>query len=202
MHALEQPYDDSAPVVVDQRVMFHGITWSHYQALLGMRGEKSVPRISYLEGKVELMSPSRYHERIKTTLARLVEHYAVEMGLPLNGYGSWTLEDESEEAGAEADECYCLGPPGDLPDLAIEVIWTHGGLDKLEIYRRLGVREVWIWKRKAISVHLLGDDGYHEVGASLLLPELDLKLIAELCLAEDQLKAIRSLNQAIRSSAE
>lgn len=26
----------------------------------------------------------------------------------------------------------------DRPDIAVEVIWTSGGLDKLEIYRKLG----------------------------------------------------------------
>lgn len=29
------------------------------------------------------------------------------------------------------------------PHLAIEVVWTSGGLDKLDVYRKLGVREVW-----------------------------------------------------------
>jgi hypothetical protein len=32
-----------------------------------------------------------------------------------------------------------------LPDLAIELTWTWGGLDKLEIYSKLGVPEVWYW---------------------------------------------------------
>jgi hypothetical protein len=33
-----------------------------------------------------------------------------------------------------------------LPDVAIEVIWTRGGLDKLDVYRGLGVPEVWTWQ--------------------------------------------------------
>jgi hypothetical protein len=37
----------------------------------------------------------------------------------------------------------------------IEVVWTSGGLGKLEIYRRLGVGEFWQWKRGRIQVHLL-----------------------------------------------
>jgi hypothetical protein len=31
------------------------------------------------------------------------------------------------------------------------VIWTSGGIDKLEVYRRLRVREVWIWKSGRIE---------------------------------------------------
>jgi Uma2 family endonuclease len=55
------------------------------------------------------------------------------------------------------DECYIVGPDQnkEVPDLALEVVWTSGGLDKLEIYRRLGVGEVWIWKDGRITVHAL-----------------------------------------------
>ena len=40
---------------------------------------------------------------------------------------SWTLKDESEDAGAEPDECYLLGEMGhkQVPDLAIEVEWSR-----------------------------------------------------------------------------
>jgi len=72
-----------------------------------------------------------------------------ETGIQLEGVGSWTLKSSREERGAEPDEGYTVGrvvgddeDDGDCPDIAIEVVWTAGGLDKLEIYRRLGVREV------------------------------------------------------------
>ena len=75
-----------------------------------------------------------------------------------------------KEAGCEADECYIFGPrPRDKarPDLAIEVVWTSGGLDKLEVYRRLEVGEVWFWKDGVIAVHVLDRDGeLGEVGVS------------------------------------
>src|SRR5262245_26226187 len=45
----------------DQRVLVYGVSWAHYEAHLAMRGEKSVPRIAYLRGTLELMSPSRDH---------------------------------------------------------------------------------------------------------------------------------------------
>lgn len=58
---------------VDQRVDLHGLRWTDYEALLAMRGESARPRITYLAGTVELVRPSRPHERIKTTMARLLE---------------------------------------------------------------------------------------------------------------------------------
>src|SRR6185369_3053421 len=128
-----------------------------------LRGEKSVPRLAYLEGALELMSPSRDHERIKSYIGRLVEAYAYDRGIDLSPYGNWTLKSAPGEAGLEPDECYLIGDQGrDVPDLAIEVVWTSGGIDKLEIYRRLGINEVWFWREGRLEVHLLQPEGYVE----------------------------------------
>lgn len=53
-----------------------------------MRGEQSGTRVAYLHGELELMSPSIKHELLKKMLARLLEAYAEERGIELNGYGS------------------------------------------------------------------------------------------------------------------
>jgi len=34
-------------------------------------------------------------------------------------------------------------------------VWTSGGINKLKIYRSLGVGEIWIWKDSPIAVHVL-----------------------------------------------
>src|SRR5262245_10548769 len=117
----------------------YGIAWSGYEAQLALRGDAPVPRVAYLDGAMELMSPSRDQERIKSYIGRLIETYALERGLELSPYGAWTLGRAPKAAGLEPDECYIVGSDqrGERPDLAIEVVWTHGGLDKLEIYRRL-----------------------------------------------------------------
>ena len=85
--------------------------------------------------------PSRDHERIKSFLGCLLEAYALEAGIDLSPSGAWTLKHAPRKAGAEPDECYIVGPDQDkdAPDLVIEVAWTSGGIDKLEIYRRRGV---------------------------------------------------------------
>jgi Uma2 family endonuclease len=190
------------PVVIeysiDQRVILHDIGWDEYEAVLAMRGESAGVRISYLEGTLELMSPSRDHERLKTKLARIVEAYCEELGLELEGYGSWTLKRREKERGAEPDECYSLGHAGEMPALAIEVIWTSGGLDKLEICRRLGVGEVWTWRRGEIGVFLLRGDRYERVPRSELLPQIDLELVRELLDAPSQSAAVRELRSRLR----
>ena len=77
---------------VDHRVFLHGVSWEQYEALDALRGESSVPRLTYLDGELELMSPSRHHETDKSLLGRLVVAYAEEIGIDLNAYGSWTLK--------------------------------------------------------------------------------------------------------------
>jgi hypothetical protein len=80
------------PEPADPKTMDHfvylRVDWQGYQQLLAMRGESSVPRITYLEGLAELMSPSRYHEIDKKRFARLLEAWSEIAGVPLEGYGS------------------------------------------------------------------------------------------------------------------
>lgn len=130
----------------DERVLLRGLSWEQLETILAIRGETPRPRFAYLDGCLELMTTSRAHEYIKKTLARLVEQYALERNIECTGYGNLTLKRSELKRGIEPDESYIFGnvKEKEYPDLAIEVIWTHGGLDRLEIYRGLGVREVWL----------------------------------------------------------
>ena len=125
----------------DQRVTLYDVSWADFELILQIRGDRGGVRLTYLNGALELMSPSVDHEGIKTIIGRLLEAYAEERGLPFNGFGSWTLRNAPRARALEPDECYALslGRPT-RPDLAVEVIWTSGGIDKLEVYRGLGVR--------------------------------------------------------------
>ncbi|MEZ5962494.1 MAG: Uma2 family endonuclease [Planctomycetota bacterium] len=184
----------------DQRVFLHGATWADYERLLAVRGESAVPRITYLEGEIELMSPSTNHEWIKTILARLLEAWSEEMDVDLNGYGSWTVKRTDRERGLEPDECYILGTDEKpRPDLAIEVVITSGGLSKLEVYRGLGVPEVWFWRRDRLEVHVLRGDSYVAAPASELLPSLDLTLLARFVDTRNQPQAVRAFRAALRA---
>jgi Uma2 family endonuclease len=159
----------------DNIIVLDGVTWADYQRLLEIRGERPVPRLTYLEGVLELMTPSRPHEYFKSMIGRLVDAWCLEKGVAITPYGSWLLEDKESERGVEPDECYVLGEVENpaRPDLAIEVVWSHGGLDKLEVYRKLGVREVWVWEAGAIEIYSLQEASYTRIDRSALLPDLD-----------------------------
>ena len=150
----------------DQLVVLSGATWADFQRLLEIRGDDPCPRFAYLEGMLQIMNPSRKHESVKSLLGRLVEAWCIEVGVEISPYGSWTLEKKEAERGVEPDECYVLGDADEpeVPDLAIEVVVSSGGIKKLDIYRKLGVREVWFWRKGRIELFALRDEHVNERG--------------------------------------
>jgi Uma2 family endonuclease len=199
--AASIPLGEHVPTA-DGRVVMHRVPWSHYETQLALRGDVSSPRISYLDGTIEFMSPSKHDERIKSYIGCLLEAFALERGLDLSPYGSWTLKEAPKRAGVEPDECYLVGndQSRETPDLAIEVVWTSGGIDKLEAYRRLRVPEVWFWKDGELHVHVLLDEAYAEVERSRVFPELDLRFVATFLDHPTATQAVRAFRAAITTT--
>ena len=176
------------------------LRWRDLIAFLKARGDSSANRITYFEGVLELMSPSVNHESIKKNLARLIEAWSTECEIDLRGFGSWTLKSSRSKTAVEPDECYILGPRGrrQTPDIAIEVKWTTGGIEKLEVYKCLGVREVWLWERAQLVPYLLKAGHYARARRSSVVPELDFSLLSRFSTREDQLQATKSFLAASR----
>jgi len=194
-----QRFDDRW--IEDHIVCFSDISWDDYQRLMTMRGDHSAPRISYLEGEVEIMSPSETHEAIKSMIGCLVETYCLERDIPFRTLGSWTLAARDRSRGAEPDECWIFGTAAaQRPHLVIEVVWTSGRIDKLDIYRKLGVAEVWYWRRGRLQPYCLRGDRYVPVAASEALPGLDMDLLARFLDEPTTYDAIRAYRQALRQA--
>jgi len=182
----------------DQRVILDGIDWWQFESFLAIRGDRAGVRVTYLEGQLEIMRSSRRHEMLKKLIARLLEAYADEKGLVFEGYGSLTMRNAPKLRGIEPDECYAIGAAKDFPDLAVEVVWTHGGIDKLDVYRGLGVREVWIWKSEELTAYELRGGAYIEIAQSAVIPGLAPSFIREFLDCETQTEAVRKLRAALR----
>jgi len=183
----------------EQRLTLHGVTWEQYETLRATLDHIPGLRMTYLEGVLEIMSPSLDHEGIKTSLARLLEIYALERNVALNGYGSTTFRKRAKERGVEPDECYCVGPIKEVPDIAIEVVLSSGGIDKLEVYRGLDVPEVWFWEEGRLAVFQLGLDGYQAARRSRFLPDLDREQLLAFVRPDDQTDAVRAYRDALRA---
>jgi Uma2 family endonuclease len=79
------------------------------------------------------------------------------------------------------------------------VIHASPLLDKLHVYRGLGVPEIWLFEESAFKLYRLGESGYESVERSGFLPDLDFTLIADLAVREDQHEALRELRTRLGS---
>ncbi|MDJ0687031.1 MAG: Uma2 family endonuclease [Xenococcaceae cyanobacterium MO_188.B32] len=75
-------------------------------------------------------------------------------------------------AGKEPDVSFAFGERKSTPDLAIEVVYSSGGITDLEKYKYLGVKEVWFWQNNEMSFYKLVDSSYNEIHKSNYLPKL------------------------------
>lgn len=188
----------------DERVFLRDVSWEDYERIAALRGEKSVPRLTYLDGVLELMSPGSNHEWDKTTLARVFEAYLDHLGVEADGFGSWTVKLKKKKGGAEADECYVFPPIAhrdeiERPDLVLEVVYSSGGLDKLEVWWRLGAKEVWFWDREdRLQIYVRGAEQFELVARSGLVPDVDPALISRCMDEPTQSAAVKALRAALR----
>src|SRR5688572_25660608 len=197
------PREAPTPPAPDSFVVLRGATWADLQRVLELKGDSSVPRVAYLEGVLQLMTPSQTHESVKSMIGCLVEAWCMEHGVDITPYGSWTHESKESNRAVEPDECYVLGddPKPERAHLAIEIFWTSGSINKLEIYRKLGVREVWIWKRDAISVFQLTGEQYESIPSSKLLPGIDLAQLLEFIEVRPMTRAVREYRARLAARA-
>jgi Uma2 family endonuclease len=152
----------------DQCVELHDIGWKGYSTLLRLKGDRSAPRIVYLDGTVWIMSPALLHERLKKRMGWLVEVIGEELDIPFIAADSTTLRRKAKRGGVEGDESYYLksaervrgqkkldlkvDPP---PDLAIEVDYAHAADAAVEVYRRFKVPELWVCNESELVILIL-----------------------------------------------
>lgn len=171
----------------ENRVVLRNISWATFEALLAETDRRGT-RFTYDRGVLEIMSPSREHERIKRLIGRMIEAMTEELGIPISSAGSTTLKSPLKERGVEPDECYYVAneervrgrddldlevdPP---PDLAVEVDITASSIPQLGVYAALGVPEVWLCDGASIAAHQLqADGGYSKQPRSPSFPFLPL----------------------------
>lgn len=181
----------------ERYITLHNVSWESLE-LIESALQDYVVRLTYLDETLDIMTPSPEHEDTKRTIGLLLEAYLRFAGIRFYDRGSPTLGRKELGAKGEPDESYNLGTKKDIPDLAIEVVITSGGVDKLEKYRRWGVPEVWFWQDKQISIYHL-QQHYKKITKSELLPGLDIALIVRCANIPDQYDAVIAFEQALRS---
>jgi len=183
--------------VTDSCLTLREVSWSQFESLEAAFESVGGIKFAYLDGILEIMTVSPEHEESKSTIGLLIEAYLREKGIRFYVKGSPTLGSKELGARKEPDESYNLQTKKAIPDLAIEVIFTSGGIDKLQLYKRLGIPEIWFWEDGVLSIYYLRED-YEQVDRSELLPELDIALLVRYVTYFDQYDAVTEFIKALR----
>ena len=143
-------------------------------------------RITYDRGRLELMSPSPEHERLKSQLACVLDAVFVALNIDFVKGGSTTFKNQLLDRGFEPDECYWLtrfevvanvenidSETGPFPDLGIEVDVTNSSANRMAIYAAFQVSELWRYGQdRVLRCFELKDGVYQERERSCFLPSL------------------------------
>ena len=179
------------------------MTWEQFKALDSLLEYTRSVRLSYLDGYVEIMTRSPEHETIKCVLAGMLCQFFLEKDMSFRPTGSATLQGETKGSSKEPDLSYYFGENRrrrETPDLATEVVFTSGTINKLEYYRRFNVAEVWFWEDGVFLIYQLKSEGYELVSRSMLLPDLDLELLGRCLQMSEEKEALKVFRDAVRAS--
>jgi len=177
-------------------VLLRGVSWEQYEALdrdldgLGAR-------LAYLDGTLEIMSPiSSDHEGRKSLIGRFVEDFCLSREIEFWEFGSSSLR-LAGVAGEEPDEQFHFHEEKRNPDLAIEIMVSSGGIDRLALLHRFRIAEIWIWKNGLLCAYQWRDAGYEEITESRVLPGIDLRLIQRCAEIRPMSAAIREFRRGL-----
>ena len=204
------------PVPDYEHVYLPGVSYDTYESLVTEIEDRRRLRITYHQGRMEIMSPLQDHERPKKLIGQMIEVITEELGIPRLSCGSTTFKDKLLDCGLEPDECYYFQHEAEVrgrtiklrvdppPDLVVEVDVTTSVIDRFPIYAALGFPEIWQYVDGQIIVHVLQESSvYATATQSLALPMVSVeKLVEHLerCYEIDETTWIRSFRQWVRDS--
>jgi Uma2 family endonuclease len=143
------------PLPTEQRVILPNISWPQFEKLLAELGPERQARMTYLRGKLEMMTPVEAHERCSKLIDSLILVLVDELAMPITSVVPVMLKQVEMGCAAESDACYYFQEialrhttqidlaQDPVPDLLVEVALTRSNLEKLPIYATLGIPEVW-----------------------------------------------------------
>lgn len=177
------------------RVVLHNLSWQQFETLLQTLGEHRCARVAYNFGTLEIMTPLPEHERYKDRISDAIKDIAEVLNIEYDCLGSTTWKREAKLAGVEPDDCFYFqnesrirglsrfdldrDPP---PDLALEIDLTNKSLDRLPIYARLGVPEIWNYdiEQRELTIYQLDEENYSISETSSIFPQIPVREIPQI----------------------
>jgi Uma2 family endonuclease len=169
----------------EQRFLLPGVAWQTYLALREQSENEHV-RMTYDQGVLEMMTPSKRHEQFGYLIGRLIDVWTEELEIDVQSCRTVTFKREDLQRGLEPDNCYYIAheplvrdkaeldlstdPP---PDLAVEIDLGALITDKMPLYAAFKVPEVWRYDGQKLTVHVLNPEGkYVSSQFSVNFPQL------------------------------
>lgn len=192
-----------SPPSAPQLLHLSGVAWKSYLRLRRIFADRPGVRMTFDRGDLEIMVLGLEHEFPVDFLGFLVRLLALELGMPIGGGGSVTMKYRKKMRGLEPDRCFWIANEATMrgvkkldlrvhppPDLAIEVDVSSSSIDRMSIYAKLGVPEVWRLSEGKLSFNALQADGsYAEVATSPSFPKVtaaDIKRFLDMTATMDQ----------------
>lgn len=202
------------PLTTEQRVVLPSVNWQQFEQLLLELGVERQTRLTYLRGKLELMTPVAAHERCSKLLDSLILVIADELGLPVTTLAPVLLKAPEIGCATEPDACYYFGASSvsphttqldltqdPVPHLLVEVALTKSPIEKLSIYATLGIPEVWRYETTAgdemlkgqLTVYRLQNERYVEATTSAAFSWLPASRIVQFLEQSDSMSLATAL---------
>ncbi|MEG4008459.1 Uma2 family endonuclease [Microcoleus sp. Pol11C1] len=166
-----------------QQLLVEDVNWQQFESILAELGERRASRLSYSNGRLEIMVPLPEHEKAKEIIGDMVKILLETRQIAFESLGSTTLKNERMSQAVEPDTCFYIqnqaavigknrldmsvDPP---PDLAIEIDLTSR--TQLDNYQILGVPELWRYARRGLQINVLQAEQYIESDVSPIFPNI------------------------------
>ncbi|MEG4575534.1 Uma2 family endonuclease [Microcoleus sp. N3A4] len=190
-----------------QQLLVEDVNWQQFESILAELGERRASRLSYSNGRLEIMVPLPEHEKAKEIIGDMVKILLEARQIAFESLGSTTLKNKRMSQAVEPDTCFYIqnqaavigknrldmsvDPP---PDLAIEIDLTSR--TQLDNYQILGVPELWRYARRGLQINVLQAEQYIESDVSPTFPNIP---IVELVNQYTQQSQIAGRTRAIQA---
>lgn len=192
-----------------QQLLLEEVSWQQLENILTELGERRNSRLSYSNGRLEIMVPLPEHEKAKEIIGDMVKILLSERGINYESLGSTTLKNQRMTQAVEPDTCFYIqnqaaiigksrldisvDPP---PDLAIEIDLTSR--TQLDNYQILGVPELWRYARRGLQINVLQGGQYVESDSSPTFPDIPIIELVNRYAQQSQVSGSSQTIQAFR----
>ena len=193
-----------------QQLLVEDVNWQQFESILAELGERRASRLSYSNGRLEIMVPLAEHEKAKEIIGDMVKILLEARQIAFESLGSTTLKNERMSQAVEPDTCFYIqnqaavigknrldmsvDPP---PDLAIEIDLTSR--TQLDNYQILGVPELWRYARRGLQINVLQAEQYIESDVSPTFPNIPIVQLVNQYTQQSQVAGRTRAIQAFRN---